>query len=160
MNYHKKNMPYERALAKAMRYCSFQERCQLDLTNRFIAWDVKKENFDKLLDVLIADDFLNENRYVEAYVRGKFRIKKWGKNKIKMGLMVKRVYDEKLFNTVVETEILEEDYLKTLQTLIEKKSLLIIESDEFKKRDKLYRYMLGKGYESELVSKESNVIDY
>jgi len=153
-------MPYERALAKAMRYCSFQERCQLDLTNRFIAWDVKKENFDKLLDVLIADDFLNENRYVEAYVRGKFRIKKWGKNKIKMGLMVKRVYDEKLFNTVVETEILEEDYLKTLQTLIEKKSLLIIESDEFKKRDKLYRYMLGKGYESELVSKELNVIDY
>ena len=153
-------MSYERALAKAMRYCSFQERCQLDLTNRFIAWDVKKENFDKLLDVLIADDFLNENRYVEAYVRGKFRIKKWGKNKIKMGLMVKRVYDEKLFNTVVETEILEEDYLKTLQTLIEKKSLLIIESDEFKKRDKLYRYMLGKGYESELVSKELNVIDY
>lgn len=149
-------MSYERALAKAMRYCSFQERCQLDLTNRFIAWDVKKENFDKLLDVLIADDFLNENRYVEAYVRGKFRIKKWGKNKIKMGLMAKRVYDEKLFNTVVETEILEEDYLKTLQTLVEKKSLLIIESDEFKKRDKLYRYMLGKGYESELVSKELN----
>jgi len=147
-------MSYERALAKAMRYCSFQERCQLDLTNRFIAWNVKKENFDKILDVLIVDDFLNENRYVEAYVRGKFRIKKWGKNKIKMGLMAKRIYDEQLFNTIVGTEILEEDYLKAVQELIKKKSLLITEPDEFKKRDKLYRYMLGKGYESELVCKE------
>lgn len=147
-------MSYERALAKAMRYCSFQERCQLDLTNRFIAWNVKRSEFDKILDVLIADDFLNEDRYVEAFIRGKFKIKQWGRNKIKMGLMAKRVYDESHFNKVFDEEIEPEEYLKTIASLIEKKSYLIDEPDEFIKRDKLYRYMLGKGYESDLIAKE------
>ena len=94
MKQYSRNMSLDRAREKAMRYCSFQERCQLDITNRFIAWNVEKENWDKILDYLIEEDFLNESRYVEAFVRGKFIIKNWGKNKIKMGLMAKRVFDE------------------------------------------------------------------
>ena len=147
-------MSADRAREKAMRYCSFQERCQLDLTNRFYAWNVKKEEWDKILDYLIEEDFLNEKRYVTAYVRGKFKIKKWGKNKLKMGLIAKRVYNEQQFNNVFEAEIEEEEYLKTISELIEKKTLIIDEDDDFKRRDKLYRFMLGKGYESELILKE------
>jgi len=152
-----KNMSYDRALEKAMRYCSYQERCILDLEKRFYAWNVKKEEWDKIIDHLLKDDFLNESRYVEAFVRGKFKIKKWGKNKIKMGLIAKRVYDEKQFTNVFEEEIEEEDYLKTIKELIEKKALLINEPDELKGRDKLYRYMLGKGYESDLITRELNI---
>lgn len=147
-------MSYDRALAKAMRYCSFQERCQLDLTNRFIAWNVKKSDFDKLLDALIDADFLNETRYVEAFVRGKFKMKKWGRNKIKMGLIAKRVYNESQFEKVFNEEVDVEEYIKAITILIEKKGNLINESDELVKRDKIYRYMLGKGYESELIIKE------
>jgi regulatory protein len=146
-----KNMSYDRALEKAMRYCSYQERCVLDLEKRFYAWNVKKDEWDKILDYLMEDDFLNEKRYVEAFVRGKFKMKRWGKNKIKMGLMAKRVYKEEQFNTVFEGEIEEKEYLETLKDLIEKKAQLINEEDGFKRRDKIYRYMLGKGYESELV---------
>lgn len=152
-----KNMSYDRALEKAMRYCSYQERCVLDLEKRFYAWNVEKSDWDKILDYLIEEDFLNENRYVEAFVRGKFRIKKWGKNKIKMGLMSKRVFNEQQFNSVVESEIGDEDYMKTMVDLIEKKGQLIKEDDGVKKRDKLYRYMMGKGYESGLIAKELNV---
>jgi regulatory protein len=157
MKQHFKNMSYDRAREKAMRYCSYQERCVLDLEKRFYAWNVKKTDWDKILDVLIDEDFLNEKRYVAAFVRGKFKIKKWGKNKIKMGLMAKRVYNEKQFNIVFETEIELEDYIKALKELIEKKDLLINEQDELKKRDKLYRFMLGKGYESELVVRELEI---
>ncbi len=153
-----KNMSYDKALEKAMRYCSYQERCQLDLTNRFIAWNVAKSDWDKILDYLIKEDFLNENRYVQAFVRGKFRIKKWGKNKIKMGLMNKRVFNEKLFNVVFESQIENEDYYNTLRVLIGKKNSLIKEENEIKRRDKIYRYLLSKGYESELISKELNAI--
>ena len=151
MKQYARNMSLDRAREKAMRYCSFQERCQLDITNRFIAWNVEKENWDKILDYLIEEDFLNESRYVEAFVRGKFIIKNWGKNKIKMGLMAKRVFDENQFNIVVAAEIEDEDYHQTINVLIEKKNLLITEEDDFKRKDKLYRYMLNKGYESELV---------
>ena len=149
-----KIMSYDRALQKAMWYCSFQERCQFDLETRFRAWNVEKQHWDKLLDYLIDENYLNETRYIEAFVRGKFRIKKWGKNKIKMGLMAKRVFDETTVNNAFESEIDEEEYLKTLQGLIEQKENLLNEPDQLIERDKLYRYLLSKGYESDLISKE------
>ena len=154
-----KNMPYDRALEKAMRYCSYQERCVLDLEKRFYAWNVKKSDWDKIIDNLIKEDFLNEIRYIEGFVRGKFRMKKWGKNKIKMGLMNKQVFDEKSFITVFDSEIIEEDYLQTMKYLIQQKLLLIENEEALKKRDKLYRYLLSKGYESELIISELNNID-
>jgi regulatory protein len=145
-------MSYDRALEKAMRYCSYQERCLQDMEKRFVAWNVKKEHWDKLIDYLLEENFLSEQRYLEAYVRGKFVIKKWGRNKIVLGLMQKRLSGKKVAEAI-ESEIEEEDYLTTIASLIEKKSLLINETDKLKKRDKLYRYMLSKGYESELVTK-------
>jgi regulatory protein len=149
-------MSYDSALEKAMRYCSYQERCVQDLEKRFYAWNVKKPDWDRLIDYLIAENFLNENRFIEAYVRGKFLIKKWGRHRIKLGLMQKNV-SEKLVEKAFESEIEEETYLKTITDLIEKKKLLINEPDELKRRDKLYRYLLNKGYESELIVKQLNV---
>jgi regulatory protein len=151
-------MSFDRAREKAMRYCSFQERCQFDLTNRFRAWNVEEKNWDKILDYLIDENFLNETRYVEAFIRGKFKMKKWGRNKIKMGLIAKRVYNETQFDKIFDAEIEEEDYLKTIANLIEKKNYLMDESDVFVKRDKIYRYILSKGYESHLVVNELDIV--
>ena len=148
------NMSYDKALAKAMRYCSYQERCRLDLKNRFKVWKVKESEGDKILDYLIAEDFLNETRYVEGFITGKFRVKKWGVNKIKIGLIHKQVFDEKSFTAVFETVINEADYLGTLKSLLHQKWSLLEKEDTLKKRDKTYRYLLSKGYESELVVKE------
>jgi regulatory protein len=146
-----KNMSFDKAREKAMRYCSFQERCQLDLINRFRAWNVEENNWDKILDYLIDENFLNEQRYVAAFIRGKFKMKKWGRNKIKMGLVAKRAYNESQFNIVFDAEIDTQEYLDIIKELLKKKSLLINEADAFKKRNKLYGYMLTKGYESELI---------
>lgn len=153
MQQHLKNMSYDKALQKAMWYCSFQERCLLDVKNRFIAWNVEKSDYDKIIDYLIDENYLSEERYIEAFVRGKFVIKKWGKNKIKLGLNQKRIFDERLTAKAFESEIEEEEYLNTIADLITKKRALINEEDELKERDKLYRYMLSKGYESELITK-------
>jgi len=146
-------MSYDRALEKAMRYCSYQERCVLDLEKRFYAWNVKKSDWDKILDYLLEEDFLNETRFIEAYVRGKFLIKKWGKNKIVMGLMQKNIRGKEI-DEAFKREIDDKDYMNTISNLLKKKNQLIDEEDEFKKRDKLYRYMLGKGYESDLILRE------
>lgn len=145
-------MPYEKALEKAKWYCSFQERCIQDLEKRFYAWRVKKEEWDLLLDVLMEQDFLNEDRYIEEYIRGKFSVKKWGKIKIKAALMNKRITGKK-----VDEELNNIDdglYLKTLTYLAEKKKeQLANEEDKIKRKDKLYRYLLSKGYESEFILK-------
>ena len=152
-----KNMSYDRALEKAMRYCSYQERCLMDMEKRFYAWNVKKTDWDKIIDYLIDENYLNETRFIEAYVRGKFVIKRWGKNKIIAGLMQLNLSGSKV-TKAIDSEIEEEAYMKTIQELITKKSALINESDSLIKRDKIYRYLLSKGYESELVVKELNAL--
>lgn len=145
-------MSSERALEKAKRYCSFQERCILDVENRFRAWNVKKEDWDLLIDKLMEQNFLNEKRYIEAFVRGKFLIKKWGKIKIKAELNQKRIYGKGI-DEAMEIEIEEKEYLTTIKQLIAKKKALINESDKSKEKEKLYRYLLSKGYEQELIFK-------
>lgn len=145
-------MSSERVLEKAKRYCSFQERCILDVENRFRAWNVKKEDWDSLIDKLIEQNFLNEKRYIEAFVRGKFLIKKWGKTKIKAELNQKRIYGNEI-NEAIENEIEEKEYLTTIEQLIVKKKELLNESDKSKEKEKLYRYLLSKGYEQELIFK-------
>lgn len=144
-------MSYDRAIEKAMRYCSFQERCILDVKNRLLAWNVKKEEWDKVIDKLLELDFLNEDRYVEDYVRGKFTMKKWGRNKIKAGLMQKRISGKKVTEEL--NSIDERQYESTIENLIEKKKNLLALKEGLELRDKLYRYMIGKGFESDLVLK-------
>ena len=138
-------MSSERAFEKAKRYCSFQERCILDLENRFRAWNVKKEDWDALIDKLIQQNFLNEKRYIEAFVRGKFLIKKWGKIKIKAELNQKRIYGKEI-DEAIENEIEEAAYFKTIKQLITKKKSLLNEKDKLKEKEKLYRYLLSKGF--------------
>ena len=146
-------MPYEKALAKAMRYCSFQERCPLDLKNRFVAWNVEKTAVDKILAALVEADFLNERRYVAAFISGKFTIKKWGKNKIRRGLIEKGIYNEAQFEEIFKEEIEAVEYYEKMVGLIEKKNETMEEKDTKKRKVKIYRFMLGKGYESELIAK-------
>lgn len=145
-------MSSERALEKAKRYCSFQERCILDVENRFRAWNVKKEEWDSILDKLMEQNFLNEKRYIEAYVRGKFLIKKWGKIKIKAELNQKRIYGKEI-DEAMANEIEADEYLMTIKNLIIKKKSLLNESDKSKEKEKIYRYLLSKGYEQELIFK-------
>lgn len=146
-------MSYDRALQKAMRYCMYQERCIDDLEKRFTAWNLKKQDWDKIIDYLIDQNFLSEERFIESYVRGKFYHKKWGRNKIILGLRQKRVKGDLVYK-VMSQEISDEEYLSTIKDLINKKKNLLGEPDCLKLRDKIYRYLLSKGYESEIIVKQ------
>ncbi|HRN41318.1 MAG TPA: regulatory protein RecX [Vicingus sp.] len=147
-----KNMSYDRALEKAMWYCSFQERCVFDVETRFRAWNVKREDWDKIIDTLLEQNYLNEQRYIEAFVRGKFSIKKWGKMKIISELYQKKISGKEVAKAI-DKEINDDDYHQTIIQLIDKKKQLLNEVDPQKLNEKLYRYLLSKGYESDLIFK-------
>ncbi|MBC7757789.1 MAG: RecX family transcriptional regulator, partial [Phormidesmis sp. FL-bin-119] len=92
---------------------------------------------------------LNEERFALAYTLGKFRIKGWGKNKIRQGLKLKRV-PEKMIHKALSA-IAPDDYIAKLKSLIEKKHVTIKESDPYKLRFLLSRYAAQKGYEPDLI---------
>jgi regulatory protein len=138
------------ALAKAEHYCAYQERSQYEIRNKLYEWGLKTAEVEELISELIVTNFLNEERFAKVYVSGKFNIKKWGKIKIKQSLKIKQVPDKmitKALNTIDSG-----DYMQTLLELAEKKAKLITESDAYKKKYKLITYLMGKGFENNLIS--------
>jgi len=138
------------ALAKAEHYCAYQERSQYEIRNKLYEWGLKTAEVEELISELIVTNFLNEERFAKVYVSGKFNIKKWGKIKIKQSLKIKQVPDKmitKALNTIDSG-----DYLQTLLELAEKKAKLITETDAYKKKYKLITYLMGKGFENNLIS--------
>ncbi len=106
---------------------------------------------ERQLSELIEKDVLNEERFARAYARGKFRMKQWGREKIKQQLKLRKISDyciKKAFS-----EIDPEEYDKTLNKLSNKKyiELRAVRSVSAKKM-RLYRYLVQKGYERDLVN--------
>lgn len=136
--------------AKLEALCAYQERCSYELDQKMIRWGIPQDDRDSLLAHLISHNFLSEERFAEAFVSGKFRIKKWGRIKIKNGLKQKRISDYSIKKGLA---LIDDDaYWEQLVLLAEKKLNLISGAkDDYPTRVKLYRFLSGRGYEQSLV---------
>jgi len=138
------------ALAKAEHYCAYQERSQQEIRDKLYEWGLWKDDVEELISELIQTNFLNEERFALAYVSGKFKIKKWGKIKIKQGLKLKRVPDKMIANVLKTID--GDEYLKEIQETAVKKLASIHEKDAYKRKYKVITYLLGRGFEHDLVA--------
>lgn len=136
-------------MAKAENYCAYQERSIHEVRLKLKQWELPTQEIEEAIEYLIHENFLNEERFAEAYAQGKFRINGWGRNKIKQALKLKRVAPELILQGLAKID--EEEYLQKLQQLIEKKSKLLTEEDSRKRRHRLIQYTLTKGFEQELI---------
>lgn len=137
------------ALVKAESWCAYQERAQQEVRNKLYDWALKPNEVEEVIAELIATNFLNEERFALAYVSGKFKIKRWGKIKIKQGLKLKKVPDkmiQKALNTINGDE-----YIGVLLSIAEKKLHILTESDPLKRKYKLISYLQSKGFENDLI---------
>ncbi len=139
----------EKALPKAQRYCAFQERSQQEVRDKLYSWGLHRNQVETIISELIGDGFLKEERFAEAFVGGKFRIKKWGKVKIKQALKAKQV-SEPLIRKALAA-ISDADYRKMLEKVIADKAAKTSEKDPFKWKQQLARYAISRGFESDLV---------
>jgi regulatory protein len=137
------------AKQKIEAYCAYQERCDFEVRQKLFSWNLNLEDVDALISDLITHNFLNEERFAEAYVSGKFRIKRWGRVKIRQQLKLKKIsaYSINKGMSVID----DDEYIKTAKELIESKSRLIKSKNQWDKINKLKRYLSSKGYETELV---------
>jgi regulatory protein len=142
----------EQALQKLRHFCGYQERCHEEVKQKLYSLGLYKDEIESAISVLIEENYLNEERYAIAFAGGKFRMKQWGKVKIEYELKSKKVsaYNIKLALKSIE----EDDYLKTLYDLTQKKWESIALEDEklFVKRSKITTYLLQRGFEKQLVA--------
>ncbi len=145
----KKKYSLTEALAKIYRYCAYQERSHKEVKNKLYEYGLYSSEVEETISRLITEGFLNEERFAKAFAGGKFRIMKWGKHKIERELQAQGLTKKCI--SIGLKEVDDSDYRKTLEALIRKKAQLIHEENIFKKKDKVARYVIGKGYEPELA---------
>jgi len=139
----------EEAKRALEHYCVYQDRCHKEVEEKLSKMRLIPEIIEIVITHLIAENFLNETRFSQSYARGKFRIKKWGKNSIVRELKFRRITDYNI--KIALKEIEPSEYTETLDTLILKKIETIHEDNHFKKRKKIVDYLLRKGFESPLI---------
>jgi regulatory protein len=137
------------AREKIQAYCAYQERCHQEVTRKLKSWGLISEAIELLISELMQFNFLNEERYARSFSRGKFRIKKWGRKKIRAELKKREVYD-KCIDFAME-EIDDKAYFETLKEVLQKKNEHEKESDSYRRKAKLTRYLVYRGYEYDLI---------
>lgn len=138
------------ALSKIESWCAYQERCQQEVRDKLYSWGLWSEAVENIIGELISRNFLNEERFAIAYAGGKFRMKKWGRQKIKNELKKRKVPDVIIRRAL--KEIGAEDYEAALEKTLASKWKLEKEKHPLKKKMKVMRYMISRGYEADAVN--------
>jgi len=145
----RKTLTNEQALQKLRHYCSYQERCHSEVRSKLYQLGVYKKFHDELIAELIQQNYLNEERFAIAFARGKFKMNQWGKRKITQALKEKRV-SEYCIKTALN-QIPENDYLETLQKLVEKKIESLNGEKISLKKNMVAQSLIAKGFEPKIV---------
>lgn len=135
----------EEAQQRAAASCSTQELCRADVEDRLLKWNLSHEATDRVLDRLVADNFINEERYCRAFINDKLRFAKWGKQKIAAGLRLKRL-PYRLSWQLLE-EIDQDEYQAVLRDIIASKRKSVRADSDFELNAKLVRFALSRGFD-------------
>jgi regulatory protein len=137
------------ALIKAASFCAYQERYHKEVVERLAEWGIDGEDAQLLLVKLIELNYLNEERFAKAFAGGKFRVKQWGRLRIKQELKIREISEYCIQLGLKEIE--ESDYKQTLQEVLEKKLSSIKANKPAELKNKAYQYALSRGFEPSLI---------
>jgi regulatory protein len=134
-----------------LHYCKYQERCHSEARNKLYELGFTTAEVERQIAELIEANVINEERFAIAFAGGKFRMKQWGREKIKMELKIRKISDYCIKKALKEIDC--DEYDKTLNKLLYKKlTELKSERNHYIKKAKVYRYLLQKGYEKDIVA--------
>jgi len=147
---YKKYLTKEQALQKLKHYCAYQERSHSEVKEKLYNLGVWKKEHDEIIAALIEENYLNEERFAIAFAGGKWRIKQWGRIKIKYELKQKQVSDYSIKKALKQID--DEEYLNVLNKLAKEKYTSLKSEQYLVRKKKTMDYLMQKGFEYELVN--------
>lgn len=145
----KKSFTVDEAKAKMEYYCAYQERCHKEVRQKLLQMHMIPEAIDLVVVHLIEHNYLNEERFAQQFTLGKFRIKHWGKQRLKRELQMRDISTYSI--TKALALISDEAYFQTLEDLVDRRTALVKESNPLKRKKKICDYLLYRGWEPHLV---------
>ncbi|MAU30393.1 MAG: recombinase RecX [Flavobacteriaceae bacterium] len=135
-------------IEKIQSYCLYQERCVKEVKNKLFSLKTSSKSTNDIIEYLIHNDYLNQERYIKMFIQGKIRIKKWGRIKLKYELRLKGI-DIKTINEHIN-QIKEEDYINYFNEFSTNKIKFLKGSMDQKKRS-FINYFTYRGWENSLI---------
>ena len=135
-------------LVKAASFCAYQERSLKEARQRLREWELTEDEIEPIITELTIQNYLNEERFARAFARGKFRVKKWGRLKIRQEMKLRGLSNDLIQKGL--TEIDGDEYAAVLQDLLIKKARTL-KGEPTATKQKLVRFALSRGFESDIV---------
>lgn len=146
---YKKQLTKEEALQKLKQYCAYQERSHSEVRDKLYQLGVWKKDHDEIIGHLIEENYLNEERFAIAFAGGKYRMKQWGRVRIRYALKQKEV-SEYLVKKALK-QIDEEDYLSVLEKVAYERYESLKGEQYLVRKKKTLDYLVQRGFEHELI---------
>ncbi len=147
----------QRALEKCMAICSRSEKCISDIQTKLDKWDIQAADSQKIIDALIAEKFIDEERYVRFFVRDKLRFNHWGRIKIAFMLKGKGIEQNSISDAI--SHIDDEEYSQILEDILIQKKKSIKASNQYELKSKLVRFAQSRGFEYDTINRVLHKID-
>lgn len=145
----KKSLTFDEIKLKLVNYCVYQDRCHYEVEQKMKEFLLIPEAKDEIFLYLMKENYLNEERFTRSYIRGKFYIKHWGRNKIKMNLKQKGITEKLISKCMDEIDV--DDYEKAFMKIYHDYFSKQKGMKDYQKKSKTIKHLISKGYEYDVV---------
>ena len=145
----KKVMTEQEAYLRLAALCAQAEHCQQEMRDKMRRWGVDEVAQDRVVDRLVKERYVDDERYARAFVKDKIRYNKWGRRKVQQALRQKHIEQE--IQQQVLDEIDEKEYLEVLRPLLKQKRKSTKAANDYEMNQKLMRFALGRGFTFDII---------
>ena len=147
----KKEITEQEAFLQLAAICAQAEHCQQEMRDKLKRWDIDETVQERIIQRLIRERYVDDERYTRAFVKDKIRYNKWGRRKVQQGLWLKRI-DPEIQQRVLD-EIDDNEYLDVLRPLLRQKQKTIKAQNNYELNQKLVRFAMGRGFTFDIIRK-------
>ena len=151
----KKEMTEQEAFLQLATGCAQAEHCEKEMRDKLKRWGIDESVQDRIIQRLINERYIDDERYARAFVKDKIRYNKWGRRKVQQALWLKHI-DPEIQQRVLE-EIDDSEYLDVLRPLLRQKRKTIKAESDYELNQKLVRFALGRGFTFDIIRQCLNV---
>lgn len=145
----KKQMTEQEAYLQLAAICAQAEHCEQEMRDKMKRWELDETVQNRIIERLVKERYIDNERYARAFVKDKIRYNKWGRRKVQQGLWMKRI-DASIQQQVLD-EIDEKEYLDVLRPLLKQKRKSTKASSDYELNQKLVRFALGRGFTFDII---------
>ena len=153
----KKAMTAQQAFAKLAALCARSEHCQQEMVEKMRQWGVSAEEQAEVMQRLISEHYVDDARFVRAFVTDKVRYNTWGRRKVEQALWAKHI--DKDIATEALDAVSDEEYLSVLRPLLKQKRKSTKAQSEYEMTMKLIKYALSRGFTMDIIKQCIDVDD-